>query len=303
MKTHKQLIMLMGLPGSGKSTWAREQAGFVRVNKDDIRTALKQKGWVWSRENEKDVIQERDRQIEFALLEGHSVISDDCNFGRKHEVRLDQLARAGEADFSIRRFDTPLQTCLDRNASREGNARIPEEAIRQMFNQFIAPDYDHWPLSAPKPDMKVEPVVPDESLMPAIICDLDGTLSLFEKKGHRGPYDAGKADEDDCNLHVRRVLEVFYRFMNYQIIYVSGREDQFRPQTETFFMKNHIPPGPLYMRGTGDTRKDATVKRELFDAHIRGKYNVDFVLDDRNQVVEMWRGLGLQCWQVAKGDF
>jgi hypothetical protein len=50
-------------------------------------------------------------------------------------------------------------------------------------------------------------------------------------------------------------------------------------------------------------RKDAIVKRELFDAHVRGTWNVNFVLDDRQQVVDMWRGLGLVCLQVAPGDF
>ena len=57
------------------------------------------------------------------------------------------------------------------------------------------------------------------------------------------------------------------------------------------------------MRRTKDFRKDAIVKTELFDAHIRGRYEVLFVLDDRNQVVEMWRVMGLPCLQVAAGDF
>lgn len=43
-------------------------------------------------------------------------------------------------------------------------------------------------------------------------------------------------------------------------------------------------------------------KSELFDKHIRGRYFVDFVLDDRNQVVNFWRHIGLTCFQVAEGD-
>jgi len=57
------------------------------------------------------------------------------------------------------------------------------------------------------------------------------------------------------------------------------------------------------MRKTGDSRKDSIVKREIFEEHIKGKYRIQFVLDDRNQVVEMWRQLGLTCLQVAEGDF
>ena len=60
----------------------------------------------------------------------------------------------------------------------------------------------------------------------------------------------------------------------------------------------------LEMRREKDGRQDAIVKRELFDTHILGKYYVEFVLDDRNQVVDLWRNdLGLTCFQVNYGDF
>ena len=45
------------------------------------------------------------------------------------------------------------------------------------------------------------------------------------------------------------------------------------------------------------------IKREIFENYIRDYYNIQFVLDDRNQVVEMWRSLGLKCLQVQEGDF
>lgn len=57
------------------------------------------------------------------------------------------------------------------------------------------------------------------------------------------------------------------------------------------------------MRPEGDIRKDSIVKREIFENYIRDYYNIQFVLDDRNQVVEMWRSLGLKCLQVQEGDF
>jgi hypothetical protein len=59
----------------------------------------------------------------------------------------------------------------------------------------------------------------------------------------------------------------------------------------------------LFMRKNGDYRKDAIIKKEIFDNNIRGKFNIDFALDDRNQCCEMWRSLGLTCLQVANGDF
>ena len=48
---------------------------------------------------------------------------------------------------------------------------------------------------------------------------------------------------------------------------------------------------------------DGVAKGEMFDAHVRGKFNVALVLDDRTSVVAYWRSLGLTVFQVAEGDF
>jgi hypothetical protein len=57
------------------------------------------------------------------------------------------------------------------------------------------------------------------------------------------------------------------------------------------------------MREYGDQRKDSIVKAEIFDQEIRGRYHVVAVFDDRDQVVRMWRSLGLTVFQVAEGNF
>ena len=57
------------------------------------------------------------------------------------------------------------------------------------------------------------------------------------------------------------------------------------------------------MRKLDDKRRDDIVKKELFDENIRGRFNVKFVIDDRNRVVDMWRQIGLTCFQVEEGDF
>ena len=56
------------------------------------------------------------------------------------------------------------------------------------------------------------------------------------------------------------------------------------------------------MRQDGDFRRDDIVKQEILDKYI-DKDRVLFVLDDRDQVVDMWRRNGLTCFQVAEGDF
>ena len=299
--------MCQGLPGSGKSTWAKaeidrlgsgqHEAQFaIRVNKDDIRAEIVayDPTWVWSHEKEHEVVGIRDQRIQkaFKIQGAMVVISDDTNFGRKHKTRLAQLAHECGATFEVKRFDVPVDECIRRDALREGKARVGEKVIRDM-----AARYGLLPTTRPT----VVPYVPAEGTMSAIICDLDGTLSLF--MGKRSPFDDTRCADDDCNETIRYILETFSRLRLWQIIYLSGRQDRARAATQVFLERHQCPPGPLFMRATGDTRKDSIVKAELFDAHVRDFYNVRFVLDDRNQVVDMWRSLGLTCLQVAPGDF
>jgi predicted kinase len=261
----------------------------VRVSKDEIRAQLKSKGWVWSQANElKDVIPERDRLIFSGLKNGYTVISDDTNLQRVHKERLAQIAYECEAQFEVKRFDTDLDTCIRRDALRKGDAHVGEKVIREMAKKFIN-DYT-----------SLVPYVPINEAKSCIICDLDGTLA---DNKWRNPYDASQCQNDPVVEPIRHILEVYYRFMDWRIVYLSGRDGEFRPPTEEFLRKYHCPPGELFMREAGDKRKDWIVKSELFDAHVRKVYNVRFVLDDRNQVVQMWRKLGLTCLQVADGNF
>ena len=60
----------------------------------------------------------------------------------------------------------------------------------------------------------------------------------------------------------------------------------------------------LNMRAADDYRKDDEVKYEMYKKYVENKYFVHYVLDDRNQVVDMWRNkCDLNCFQVAPGDF
>ena len=60
----------------------------------------------------------------------------------------------------------------------------------------------------------------------------------------------------------------------------------------------------LYIRREGDHRKDSFVKYDMYNKYIKGHFEILYVLDDRNQVVDMWRNaLNLTCLQVADGNF
>jgi hypothetical protein len=87
-------------------------------------------------------------------------------------------------------------------------------------------------------------------------------------------------------------------------VFLSGRTDACRTATCEWLCEHiPVPFQRLYMRPAGDGRKDSAVKLELFDRYIRDSYDVTCVLDDRDQVVAMWRSLELTCLQVAPGNF
>ena len=149
-----------------------------------------------------------------------------------------------------------------------------------------------------------------------IVCDLDGTLCDISHRTHwvqvpsgvRKNWDAffSEVPNDDVNEAVAEVLERFQD--NYSVIFCSGRPERCRLDTMEWLHKHTNLFGAdksgalLYMRQDGDFRRDDIVKQEILDTYIE-KDRVLFVLDDRDQVVDMWRRNGLHCFQVAEGDF
>lgn len=284
--------MMRGLPGSGKSTYAKQLVAeapntYKRINRDDLR-AMFDNGH-FTKGNEKFVKQVRDILIIKALEEGKHVIVDDTNLSSTNETRVRQLvhefnkAHNDTVQVEVVEITTPLEECVARDAKRPNP--VGAKRIREMHRQFYATE---------------DKIVQDESLPKAIICDLDGTLALMNG---RNPFDAAQCENDLLNQPVAKVLKTF-QALGHKILLLSGRKDEHKTQTINWLAKHGIGYDLLELRQTTDNRKDSIVKKELFEAHIAGKYYVEFVLDDRNQVVDLWRNdLGLTCFQVAYGDF
>ncbi len=135
----------------------------------------------------------------------------------------------------------------------------------------------------------------------ALLVDLDGTVCLREKGG-RGPYDEERVGEDLVNVPVVRAVKALREQEHLKVIGLSGRKESCRRQSEAW-LGLHVPGlfDELYMRAVGDTRKDWMVKAEIFDLHIRNRFRIFGVFDDREQVVKMWRAIGLTVFQVAEG--
>ena len=141
------------------------------------------------------------------------------------------------------------------------------------------------------------------------LCDLDGTLCNVS---HRRQYVATKPRNWDAwnaglvndkpNLAVLGIITSLTYY--YPLIFVSGRSDDYRKQTEEWLEKYDISYNALYMRKYKDNRDDVIVKGELAD-EIEKEYNILGVFDDRKKVIDMWINRGIFVFDVGqgKGDF
>lgn len=275
-----KLLILKGLPASGKSTYAKELVakGYKRVNKDDLRAMIDDSKW--SKPNE-EVIQKLEQEIVARLLtNNYNVVVDDTNFG--WEAKWEAFAKSYVSEFEIKFFDTPLMECIERDSKR-GDKSVGSKVIMRMYNQFLKP----------------EPPEYSDDKQNCYIFDIDGTLA---KMNGRSPYDMTKISTDTPNHNITMIARILSA-SGLPIIVVSGRTDDCREETHKWLEENSIPCHALRMRKTGDVREDSIVKKEIYDNELSKKYNVLAVFDDRNRVVEMWRSLGLTCLQVDYGNF
>jgi predicted kinase len=283
-----KVIILRGLPASGKSTWALDfvkthSSKWKRINKDDLRAMLDNKEW--TEKNEKFICKIRDSLILLALKDNYSVIVDDTNFSPMHESRIRQLCK-DKAKVEVKFFDVPVEECIRRDAERPNP--VGEKVIRHMYDMYLA-------------DETKDLVIPDMSLPPAIMVDVDGTIA---KMSGRSPFDWDKVGTDEPKTVIIDLVKKFqHESSTVKTIFVTGRDGVCERETRHWIEAQGLRIDEFFIRPAGNTEKDSIIKERIFNENIRGKYNVMFVLDDRNQVVQMWRSLGLTCLQVDNGNF
>jgi len=131
------------------------------------------------------------------------------------------------------------------------------------------------------------------------IFDLDGTLANSNGRDFYNP----SHEEIIADLQITPVCKVLRSLSEYYtIVFLSGREAKFYEPTKTWIEEElRIFNPELFMRRTGDWRKDSIIKLELFNEKIKPNYNVIGIFDDRLQVCRMWYEQGIFCFNVNQG--
>ena len=133
--TKPTCYIMSGIPGCGKSTWSRkftaEHDNVVQVSRDEIRFSLLADGEDYFA-HEDEVVATFYAEINEALAAGHDVIADATHISER-ALRNTMRRIDIDCDNVLISFDTPLDTCIDRNAHRDGRARVPEHVIRKMW--------------------------------------------------------------------------------------------------------------------------------------------------------------------------
>jgi predicted kinase len=311
---NKQAFIYIGISASGKSTEAEKHAKELTnteiINRDDIRRGmleerLKRKlniaelweKWKFNKTNEDKVTDTVNEKINKAALENKNIISSDTNLNKERrnslKHKLEQLGYVVEFKFFDVDFDKAVKWDLYR-ADSVGKDVIYEQYMRYQEDKVIKQD---------------------ENLPECIIVDIDGTCAHMENR--RGPFEWDKVDQDSPDEEVFHIIKDNW-VRGRDIIFLSGRDSCCYDKTfdwltlyfDYLLSHNRLPNRDkswshkykldnkyfkLYMRKEGDMRKDSIVKEELFNEHIRDKYNVKLVLDDRPSVCRsVWLKLKLK---------
>ena len=169
-----------------------------------------------------------------------------------------------------------------------------------------------------------------------VIFDLDGTLAFIDKRRIKAGSPSGNTPTpskmdwdvffdpdniklDDPNPPVIKLAQMF-KADGFKVVIFSGRNDRSFHTTKQWLADHDVPFDLLVMRpdkfkddswpiadgnpATPDMRfmPDDILKKKMLDTFVDIN-DVFVVVDDRQKVVDMWRNLGLNTWQVAPGDF
>ena len=300
-----RIIAMVGPSGSGKTTTARYLAEAIRkkgencviIGRDKLREmigGLSEKDihqWYEAEDlksKEWDVSQLQHTLIRYALSCNQVVIVDNTHLKEKYIRQLNQYGVPVECHV----MKTEKIDCIMNDDDRARS--VGKEVIDRQYDQYrnLIATYDF------KQEESKEPITRNADLPGAVIFDIDGTLAHM---GDRKPYDWKKVGQDIVDESVREALRAHQNDDKY-IIICTGRDGSCTKETMEWLAKNDITYDEFYIRPEGSYEPDWKVKEDMW-RDIAKSYFIEALYDDRNQVVDHARRLGLKVYQVQEGNF
>lgn len=332
-----KLILTHGIPGSGKSTWAvkevaQDPKNRVRVNRDDIRTALLGEEYHKGKPNQK--AENRVTQVQQELIKNHfangkTVYCDDTNINTSSVSTLAALAKEHGAEVEQQYFDTPVEECKKRNVTRggAGGRLVPDHVIDGMaakaydddghIKEFIIGEKRCFAVSRQTPGMKLLSSFNTEAEKnypfkgkAVVFLDIDGTLAnnnhhaayAFGREGKKKdfPYFYKSIEHAPVNETVRNLANNMRNHDGLNIVVLTGRDDSHAKELLTFIKASDVKISRVITKREGDFRPDNEFKHEqLQRLKAEGLIPVHSI-DDRPQSIAVWEQEGLM---VSRVDF
>ena len=296
----KNIKLLIGISGSGKSTyshelWKTNPSEFVIINRDKIRELLfgytESDIYNYYQRNdivklEKKVTKYEDTLIYEALEENKTVILDATHLEKKYIERHEYW----NVPIELIWFDTNLDEAVERDSFR--SRKVGKDIITKQYNKYInlkksLEHYKFIPYS----------IKQDLNLPPCILYDIDGTIAQMH---NRGPFEWNKVKEDYMIYSVVSTIDWLSDLDSKNrptVILCTGRDGIALNDTIEWLNNNEIYYDDIMIRNEKDMRPDWIVKEEMWK-NISEKYNIIAMYDDRLQVVRRARALGLKVFNV-----
>ena len=281
----QKATICVGISASGKTTWANQEAAltgativcrdterFLLTNTKGWSSVINSDGYKFNKKIEKEVTAICADKILSAYSRSKDVIIADTNLNKERRLQLIEHLEDIGYSVVIKEFPITLEEAWARDSLRAygvGHCVIYKQW--QQWNEYT----------------NRRAYTPDESLLKAVIYDLDGTLAHMTS---RGAYDWNRVGEDIADEFVGDMCHNHYK-EGYTVIVLSGRSDVCKPETSLWLQDNCILYHKLLMRKEGDERKDSVVKEEILFDQISPHYNVHAVVDDRPVVLRMWNDI------------
>lgn len=306
METRK-LIICRGIQGSGKSTWAKQWCHEdpehrIRFNNDDIRNML---GDYWVPNREKVVTATYNTVLAYSMEKGYNIVVDNMNLNPKTCTELEKMVKDFNENYTYdwkyeveyKDFFIPVEECIRRDAMRPNP--IGEKVIKQTWRR-----YRNFIINSDIKEMLKNKAEHVDGGKPVILVDMDATLCL--NTSGRPFYGENSANGMLEDTPVEEICRLVRQMGEHCLVFiVTGREGttEVVDATKEWLKKNEIPSDAMFFRPVGDYSPGPDCKRKIYEENIKGKYNVQFVLDDSSKCVKMWREQGLICLQPNEGKF